>query len=84
MNQEKQVQVKMTDEVMKGVFANVCQIGHTAEEFVMDFMNLLGEGSIVTARVVITPGHAKRFAEALNTNVKAYEDKYGAIVSKIE
>lgn len=73
------MQVKVSDEVLKGVYANMAQVGHTAEEFVLDFMNLFPPAGIVTARIIISPSHAKRIANALLDNIKKYEEQYGTI-----
>ncbi len=77
--QQQQVQVKITDEVLKGVYANMVQVAHTPEEFVLDFMNLFGGAGIVTSRVVVSPAHMKRIVAALTENIKRYEDQFGAI-----
>ncbi len=37
--QPNQIQIKATDEKLKGEYSNVMQIMHTKEEFVMDFLN---------------------------------------------
>jgi hypothetical protein len=73
------LQVKVTDEVLKGVYANMVQVGHTPEEFILDFINLFPPTGIVSARVIISPQHAKRIAAALLDNVKKYEEQFGAI-----
>ena len=78
-NQQKQLQIKATDEVLKGVYANMAQIGHTPEEFVLDFMNLFPPAGTLNARVIISPSHAKRIAVALADNIKKYEEKFGEI-----
>ena len=39
-NQSKQIQIKATDEKMKGEYANMMQVMHTQEEFVLDFLNM--------------------------------------------
>lgn len=77
--QRNQIQVKFTDEVMKGVYANNVQVMHNQEEFVMDFMNILPPNGIVNARVIVSPGHMKRLANALMDNLKKYEGQFGAI-----
>lgn len=77
MNQN--IQVKMDDEILKGRYANMMQVAHNREEFVMDFMNVFPPGGVVTARVVTSPGHLKRIARALAENLKRYEETYGAI-----
>lgn len=77
--QGQQLQVKVNDDVLKGVFANMVQIGHTPEEFILDFMNLFPPAGILTSRVVVTPQHMKRIVEALQDNLKKYEDQFGKI-----
>jgi hypothetical protein len=32
------------------------------------------------ARIIVSPAHAKRFLEALQANIKRYEDAYGTII----
>lgn len=77
--QGQQVQVKITDEVLKGVYANMVQVAHTPEEFVLDFMNLFGGAGIVSARVIVSPQHMKRIAAALQDNLKRYEEQFGEV-----
>lgn len=74
-----QIQVKITDEVLKGVYANMAQVAHSPEEFVVDFMNLIGGAGIVTARIIVSPSHMKRIAAAMAENVKRYEEQFGEI-----
>ena len=69
----------MDDAVMKGVYANMMQVAHNREEFVLDFMNVLPPSGSVTARVITSPGHLKRIAKALAENLKRYEEAYGEI-----
>ena len=77
--QPQQIQVKVTDEVLKGVYANLAQIAHTKEEFVIDFMIMMPPQGIVNARVYLSPAHAKRLANALLDNVKKYEEQFGKL-----
>lgn len=80
-NQGKQVQIKATDEVLKGVYSNAIQVTHNQEEFVLDYMNIYpwqGLG-MLNARVIVSPAHMKRMIAALNDNVKKYEDRFGKI-----
>ncbi len=76
---QQQLQVKVTDEVLKGVYANMVQVGHTPEEFILDFMNLFPPTGIITSRVILSPGHMKRIVAALADNLKKYEDQFGSI-----
>jgi len=76
-----QVSVKIGDEVLKGAYANMMGVAHTKEEFVLDFINIYpaqGTG-VATARVIISPGHAKRILAAMKENIEKYEKSFGAI-----
>jgi len=76
-----QIQVKIPDDVLKGVYANMVQIGHGPEEFVLDFMNIFPPSGIVSARVILSPGHMKRVVAAMQENLKNYEEQFGTIKS---
>ncbi len=65
--------------MLKGVYANMAQIAHTKEEFVVDFLNLMPPQGIVASRVYLNPSHAKRLATALTENIKKYEEQFGQI-----
>ena len=76
---QQQLQVKITDDVLKGVYANMVQVAHGPEEFILDFMNLFPPSGIVSSRVIMSPGHMKRFVAALQDNLKRYEEQFGKI-----
>lgn len=75
----KQMEIKITDEILRGVYANNMAVAHTKEEFILDFINIFPPTGIVNARIVISPGHMKRIIRALNDNVLRYESKFGEI-----
>jgi hypothetical protein len=79
--QGQQIQVKIPDDVLKGAYANMVQIGHGPEEFVLDFINIFPPSGIVSARVILSPGHMKRVVAAMQENLKKYEEQFGAIKS---
>lgn len=76
---QQQMQVKVSDEVLKGVYSNMAQVGHTAEEFILDFMNILPPSGVLASRVIVSPSHIKRIVAALEDNIKRYEEAYGKI-----
>jgi len=76
---QNQIQVKITDEVLKGVYSNLAQVAHTPEEFVLDFLNIVGGAGIVASRVILSPGHFKRLVAAMADNLKKYEEQFGQI-----
>jgi hypothetical protein len=78
---QKQIQIKISDEVLKGNYANAMQISHTKEEFLLDFMNLYPQNGagIVNSRVIMSPGHLKRAISAMQENLSKYEEQFGKI-----
>jgi hypothetical protein len=63
------------------VYANLARIAHAPAEFVVDFARLLpGDGkATVTARVVMSPVALKLFAQAVNENLRRYEETFGTV-----
>lgn len=76
---QKQIQIKVDDKVLKGVYANLMRVMHSKEEFVLEFANVFPPTGIMTARVIISPGHLKRIIKALVENLGRYEAKFGKI-----
>ncbi len=73
------INVKITDDELKGRYSNLLRITHTREEFILDFINLVPPQGVVTARVVTSPGHLKRILRALSVNLERYEKMFGDI-----
>ncbi len=80
---QKQIQLRITDDILKGIYANMAMVTHGPEEFVVDFINLYpvqGQG-IINSRVIISPQHMKRIAAVMQEEVKKYEAKFGQIAA---
>ncbi len=75
----KSMNIKITDEELKGRYSNLVRISHTREEFILDFINMVPPQGAVTARIITSPGHLKRLIRALSGNVKLYEQNFGPI-----
>src|SRR5437764_12146706 len=75
----QQLKVKSIDEVLKCIYARMVQVGHTPEEFILDFMNFFPPTGILASRVIVSPSHLKRIVAALQDNLKKYEQQFGAI-----
>jgi hypothetical protein len=87
MTEEKKPQelgIKITDEILRGVYANNMVVAHSKEEFFVDFINVIPPQGIVTARVIISPGHMKRIIKALSENLGRYEAQFGEIAEAPE
>ncbi len=78
-NQKQQIQIKASDEDLKGKYANMMQIIHTKEEFVLDFLSVFPPTGTLNSRVVLSPGHFKRMIKAMEENLKKYEEKFGKV-----
>jgi len=76
---EQQIQIKATDEKMRGEYSNVMQILHTKEEFVLDFLNVFPPTGTLNSRIIVSPGHFKRMVNAMAENLKKYEEVNGKI-----
>ena len=79
---QKKVEIKVDEAVALGQYASIAAVRHSREEFIFDFAFLFPDGPFgkLVARVIVSPAHAKRFLEALQANIKRYEDTYGPIV----
>jgi hypothetical protein len=82
--QQAQIPIKVSDEMLGGVYANLLLVSHTREEFVLDFVSMFQGGGKLTARVITSPGHMKRIVRALQDNVGKYEANFGKIVESEE
>jgi hypothetical protein len=78
---QNQIQIKATDETLRGMYANATQVLHTKEEFVLDFLNVFPPTGTLNARVIVSPGHLKRMIQTLQENLKKYEESFGVVAS---
>jgi|SRR3989338_262359 len=78
-NEQQKVQIRAKDDDLKGAYSNMAQIMHTQEEFILDFFNIAGQQGVLSSRVILSPGHLKRLAQALQKNIELYEKNFGNI-----
>jgi len=80
----KQMEINLPESEAQGTYSNLVMITHSPSEFVLDFIAVMPgvPKAKVVKRMILTPDHAKRLANALNENVRRYEDENGAITSK--
>ena len=79
----KEVQLRITDDVLKDAYANAMHVKHNREVFTMDFIHTCEPTSIVTARIVVTPERMKEILRALTDNMQKYEQKFGSIKEEL-
>jgi hypothetical protein len=77
----QQIQVNTIDELSRGRFSNNILIAHNQEEFILDWMLNSPNGMHLVSRLVVTPGHMKRIAAALEENLRRYEQTFGQIMT---
>lgn len=81
----QQINVKVTDELKHGIYANFLVVSHSPHEFTLDFCQIMpgGDPSSVQAEVVtrvkVAPTMVGKIIRALNTNMTNYEDKFGLV-----
>ena len=78
---QQQIQIKITDDILRGAYANAMSVAHTKEEFILDFMTVIPHqrAGTVSARILTSPGHLKRIISALQENLKKYEGSFGKV-----
>ena len=74
-----EIQVTFPEQLKGGVYSNNMVVTHTREEFILDFLMVSPPAGTVTARVILSPGHARRVVAALTDNIRKYEASFGAI-----
>jgi hypothetical protein len=77
--QKREIKIEFPPALRGGVYCNNMIVTHTKEEFIMDFMMIVPPMGTVTARVIMSPGHMKRTAIALQQNLKKYEERFGIV-----
>ena len=76
-----QINLELGEKEAEGVYSNFVVIGHSLSEFVLDFARVLPgtPKSKIFARIIMTPPNARALLNALETNIKKYEDQFGKI-----
>lgn len=70
-------QLKLSDKMLCGTFANVAMIRHTPEDFCIDFMANLYPRAVVTARVFISAGRILPFVDTLAGAFEKFRHRTG-------
>jgi hypothetical protein len=81
MADEREIHIKIPEEVLRGVYANQMVVRHSREEFVIDFINVCPPEGIVNARLIVSPGHLKLMVAALAENLSRYEQRFGTVTT---
>ncbi|MEK6599257.1 MAG: DUF3467 domain-containing protein [Deltaproteobacteria bacterium] len=78
---EVKVELQVDDDIAQGMYTNLAAINHSENEFVFDFIFLQPQSpkAKVRSRVILSAKHAKRFLNALQENIRRYENNFGKI-----
>ena len=82
-DEKKNLNVKISDEELKGRYSNLLRVTHTREEFILDFINAIPPQPVAISRIITSPGHLKRIVRALAENLERYESAHGKIVEAV-
>lgn len=85
------MQLQIDISKLSTAYANICRIAQTPNEIIVDFGlnpnffgNILEEPLRLDQRIILSPDAAKRLCLHLNSNLQAYEARYGVIELDIE
>ena len=78
---QQQINVEIGDSEVEGTYSNFAFITHSAAEFIIDFARILPgmKKAKVHSRIIMTPQHAKMLFNALESNVRKFEERFGEI-----
>jgi hypothetical protein len=87
MAHEQKLEIKISEEIEGGVYANGAGVWHTPHEFTLDFFSTQPPAQTdpavlparVVARVKIPPTVIFELMRALNVNMTSYENTFGPI-----
>ncbi|MBQ0028841.1 MAG: DUF3467 domain-containing protein [Paludibacteraceae bacterium] len=76
-----ELQLELSADIAEGTYANFSMVGHSPEEFIMDFARIVPSmpKARIKSRVIMTPAQAKRFSAVLRQQIENYERQFGII-----
>ncbi|MEX2089351.1 MAG: DUF3467 domain-containing protein, partial [Bacteroidota bacterium] len=78
---QQQINIELGEKEAEGIYSNLAIITHSPAEFVIDFTRVLPgvPKAKVHARIIMTPQHTKMLLNAIEDNIKKFEQKFGEI-----
>ncbi len=73
------VTLNAEDDIAKGRFSNLAQVGSSFDSVVLDFAFVQGRVGWLLSRILLSPAHAKRFHAALGETIARHEARFGPI-----
>jgi len=80
-NKDGQINIELDEAIAEGTYSNLAIINHSISEFIVDFITVMPgiPKAKVKSRIILTPQHAKRLANALAENIRKFEEVHGEI-----
>lgn len=78
---QQKINIELGEKEAEGVYANLAMITHSPTEIIIDFARVMPRSpkARVQSRIIMTPMHAKLLYQALEQNLKKFEDQFGEI-----
>ena len=78
---KKPLNIEISPEQSEGIYANGVGIHHTPSEFILDFLRVLpgAQKAKVFTRIIMTPQNVLLLKNALDENIKKYEENFDKI-----
>ncbi|HDR05663.1 MAG TPA: DUF3467 domain-containing protein [Candidatus Marinimicrobia bacterium] len=75
------LEININEQKAGGEYSNLAVVTHSPSEFVLDFCQVMPgmPKANVTARIILSPQHAKALLHTLQTNIQRYERQFGSI-----
>jgi hypothetical protein len=77
--EQNPMQISTSDELSRGRYSNTMLVAHGPEEFIIDWLLNSPNGAHLQSRIIVAPGHMKRISDALQENLRLYEQTFGEI-----
>lgn len=79
--QKPPINVEIGEKESEGIYSNFVLIAHSSSEFIIDFARILPglPKAKVFSRIVMTPQHTRLLLNALEDNIKKFEERFGKI-----
>jgi hypothetical protein len=81
MKPQQRINIELGEEAAEGTYANLVMIAHSPSEIILDFIRVMPgmpKGKVFS-RIIMTPPHAKMLLDALQENIKKFENQFGQI-----
>ena len=74
---DQKIQIKASNDELKGRYSTIAMLSLDKEEFVMDFITNFPPAPELVSRIIMSPAHAKRYLKILKEQIERYEATFG-------